>query len=106
MQCELHLSVRSFAKLSALKLELIQSHIGKHLFILVLASHSELARFDEWSGLFDASDLLRIQCGHDFTALHVFASWTLVLVTELPVLIETVVRAVDYLSYFFVSCWL
>ena len=96
MQSELNLSVRAFAQGDALELELVKLHIGQHLLIRVgLAGHAQLACLDEWSRLLDTLDLSRVERGHDAASGGVLAPGALILMTHLPILVQTVMRAID-----------
>ena len=96
MQSELNLPVGAFAQRDALELELVKLHIGQHLLIRVgLAGHAQLACLDEWSRLLDTLDLSRVERGHDAASGGVLAPGALILMTHLPILVQTVMRAID-----------
>ena len=102
VQRQLDGAVRALAQLPILELKLIQRHIRQHLLIraVCLACNPQLASLDEGRGLLDASDLLRVQTGHDLAAVGVLVPRALILVPQLPVLIQAMVRAVDEIGHF------
>ena len=106
VQRQLDGAVRALAQLPIFKLKLIQRHIRQHLLIRAvrLACNPQLACLDEGCGLLDASDLLRVQTGHDLAAVGVLVPRALVLVPQLPVLIQAMVRAVDEIGHFGCGC--
>ena len=102
VQRQLDGAVRALAQLPIFKLKLIQRHIRQHLLIRAvrLACNPQLACLDEGCGLLDASDLLRVQTGHDLPAVGVLVPRALILVPQLPVLIQAMVRTVDEIGHF------
>ena len=93
---QLDLAVGALAKSLVLKDQLVKSHVCKGGFVGVsLASDTQLASLHKWCRFLDAAYLGWIESADNLAAECVFASRALVLMPQLPVLIEAVMRAVN-----------
>ena len=95
---QLDRAIGTFAKLPVFKFKLIESHISQHLLILAicLTGYCQLSLLNEWRWFFNSSHFCSVQSRLNLSSRQrVFATLvTLILVTHLPILIQTVVWAI------------
>ena len=96
MNGQLDLAVGALAKCFVLEDKLVKSHVCKGGLVgISLASDTQLASLHKWCRFLNAAHLGWVESAHNLTAECVFAAWALVLMPQLPVLIQTVMRAVN-----------